>query len=114
MDFNPIVIVAAAVAAFFAARMLRGPRIDGAQARELVEAGAQLVDVRSPAEFASGHIDGAINLPVQSIGSQLDQLDRSRAVVLYCRSGSRSGMAARVLANAGFTSVHNLGPMSAW
>lgn len=114
MDINPFILIAAAVAAFFAARAMRGERIDGQTARELVEAGAQLVDVRTPGEFSAGHIDGALNLPLQTLGSQLDRLDRNRPVVVYCRSGSRSGMARRMLTNAGFSEVHNLGPMHAW
>lgn len=89
-------------------------RVDGAKARELVAAGAQLVDVRTPGEFGGGHIAGARNIPVDTIGSRLGELDKTRPVVVYCRSGGRSAAAAGVLVGAGFSSVSDLGPMSAW
>jgi rhodanese-related sulfurtransferase len=84
-----------------------------AKARQMVEAGALLVDVRSPAEFSGGHIEGALNIPVDQLGSRLGELDRARGVVVYCRSGARSEAARGLLAQAGFE-AHNLGPMSAW
>lgn len=88
-------------------------RIPGPKAKELVDSGAQLVDVRSPAEFASGALPGAINLPVQSLGGSLAQLSKDRPVVVYCASGMRSARAASVLKKAGFE-VHDLGPKAAW
>ena len=89
-------------------------RVDGSGARALVEAGAQLVDVRSPAELRSGHISGAINLPVDRLGTMLSDLDPTGTVVVYCRSGGRSASAARLLLQHGFADVKDLGPMSAW
>ncbi|RME22567.1 MAG: rhodanese-like domain-containing protein [Deltaproteobacteria bacterium] len=90
------------------------PRIDGDTARSLLAAGAQLVDVRTPFEFRSGHLDGAVNIPVDQLPRRLDGLDRQRPVVLYCRTGSRSRRAAGILARAGYTDIHDLGPMSAF
>lgn len=90
------------------------PRIDGDTARSLLAAGAQLVDVRTPFEFQSGHLDGAVNIPVDQLPRRLDGLDRQRPVVLYCRTGSRSRRAAGILARAGYTDIHDLGPMSAF
>jgi phage shock protein E len=92
----------------------RGPRISGAEARRLVKEGAQLVDVRTSGEFASGHIEGALNIPVQDLEARSSELARGRALVVYCRSGQRSGMAARRLKRAGFDQVHDLGAMSRW
>lgn len=89
-------------------------RVDGTTARQLVADGAQLVDVRTPAEYASGHVEGAVNIPVQVIQGQVGQLDKSRGVVVYCRSGGRSARAGQILDSAGFKPVHDLGPMSAW
>lgn len=88
--------------------------VSSAQARQLVQAGAKLVDVRTPAEFAAGHIAGAINIPVQQLDARLQELEQGSAVVLYCRSGRRSGSAARILKAAGFAAVHDLGPMARW
>lgn len=78
--------------------------------------GALLVDVRSPQEFAAGHIEGARNIPIDTLSARLGELGppASTTVVVYCQSGGRSTQAARTLRDAGFTSVHNLGPMSAW
>jgi phage shock protein E len=95
--------------------LTRGGNVGSAQARQLVQAGARLVDVRTPSEFAAGHIPGAINIPLQQLDSRLTELQpKDTPVVLYCRSGGRSGSATRVLKNAGFAAVHYLGPMSRW
>jgi phage shock protein E len=81
----------------------------------LVASGARLVDVRTREEFAAGHIAGAVNIPVDELATRLGELGaRDHDVVVYCASGMRSASAARLLARAGFTSVHDLGPMSAW
>ncbi len=89
--------------------------IDGARARQLIAAGARIIDVRSPKEFAGGHIDGAINVPVQDIetGSVVID-DDQQPTVLYCRSGQRSARAGARLKAMGHHSVYDLGPMSAW
>jgi phage shock protein E len=93
----------------------KGGDTTGAQARELVQAGARLVDVRTRAEFAAGHLPGAINIPVQELAERLPELrPKDTPVVLYCRSGRRSSSAARTLKSAGFAAVHDLGPMGRW
>ncbi|MCB9665302.1 MAG: rhodanese-like domain-containing protein [Alphaproteobacteria bacterium] len=88
-------------------------RIDGTEARRLVAEGALLIDVRSPGEFASGHIQGAKNIPVQQLGARLAEVNVGKTVVLYCASGARSASAQGMLAGQGITAF-NLGPMSAW
>lgn len=111
----PTLLVVAVVLAVGYFMFMKGGDVSGAEARQLVQAGARLVDVRTPAEFAAGHIPGAVNIPVQQIEARMQELDpRDGAVVLYCRSGQRSGSAARILKGAGFTVVHDLGPMSRW
>ena len=77
--------------------------------RQALEDGAQLVDVRTPREFASGALPGAINLPVQYVAGAHVHLDPERPVIVYCRSGSRSEMARMILASLGFADVFNLG-----
>lgn len=89
-------------------------RVDGKRARDLVANGAQLVDVRTPAEFASGHVPGAINIPVHMLSSHVGQLDKAKDIVVYCRSGARSASAASALLQSGFNAVYDLGPISAW
>jgi rhodanese-related sulfurtransferase len=95
--------------------LMKGGDVSGAEARRLVQAGARLIDVRSSAEFAAGHVAGAVNIPVQDLGARLSDLPpKDGAVVVYCRSGHRSRAAARLLKKAGFEAVHDLGPMSRW
>ena len=90
-------------------------RISSKEARELVAGGARLVDVRTPGEFAAGHLDGALNVPVQDLSARFGELGpKERPLVLYCRSGARSARAAGLLRDAGFTAVHDLGGMSRW
>ena len=72
------------------------------EARSLLEDGAQLVDVRVAHEWDAGHIPGASHLPLEELSSRSDELDRGRPVILYCRGGTRSSMAAEALQGAGF------------
>lgn len=89
-------------------------RIDGAKARSLLSEGAVLVDVRSPGEFASGHIEGAQNVPVDRIATLQESVDTSTTVVVYCASGMRSARAGALLKNVGYDSVYDLGSISRW
>ncbi|MDH4169593.1 MAG: rhodanese-like domain-containing protein [Acidimicrobiia bacterium] len=68
----------------------------------------QLIDVREPTEVAAGTLPGAINIPLGELPQRLHELDRSRTVVLLCRSGGRSGKAAEFLVTEGFDDVVNL------
>ena len=77
--------------------------------KSLVDNGALIVDVRSPQEFASGHIDGSVNMPLDSINSKASFLKKGgKPVITCCRSGARSGMAEEVLKKAG-VEVYNGG-----
>lgn len=108
-------LVVAVVSALGYLMVMKSGDVSGAEARQLVVDGARLVDVRTPAEFAAGHIAGAINVPVQELDARISELGpKDAALVVYCRSGRRSGEAARTLKNAGFAAVHDLGPMSRW
>jgi len=69
----------------------------------------QLIDVRTPAEFAEGHLAGALNVPLQDLARQLGKIKRNQPVMLYCRSGNRSGMALQQLRSAGYADLYNLG-----
>jgi rhodanese-related sulfurtransferase len=84
-----------------------GPKVD---ITALIAQGATVLDVRTPAEYKDGHVKGSINLPLQTLGSQMNKLKKDQVIVTCCRSGSRSGMARRQLLAAGFTQVHNGGP----
>ncbi|MFZ5468227.1 MAG: rhodanese-like domain-containing protein [Myxococcota bacterium] len=115
MDWK-IVVVAGVVLAVGWFWWARGAgQIDAGEAKRLVEAGAVLLDVRTPEEFASGHLAGALNIPVQELERRLaDVGPREKPVVVYCRSGMRSGRAKKILSQANFSAVHDLGAMSNW
>lgn len=91
----------------------------GGQAfRERFEAAPnkQLIDVRTPAEFAAASLPGAINLPLGSERFQqaLEQLDPAGAYFVYCRSGSRSGSACQVMGTRGLKAYNLAGGIGAW
>jgi rhodanese-related sulfurtransferase len=82
--------------------------------RQLVEQGALLLDVRTPAEFSEGHVAKALNIPVQELPARLREVGpTTRPVVVYCRSGGRSAAASQILKQAGYQ-VKDIGPMHAW
>jgi phage shock protein E len=86
-----------------------------ADAKKLVTEGALLLDVRTPEEFKDGHVEGAKNIPVQELEKRLAEVgDKSRAVVVYCRSGRRSETAKGILLKAGWKRVENLGGIDNW
>lgn len=89
-------------------------RVSGEQAKELVDAGALLVDVRSPAEFGSGHLYEAVNIPVGELTERVGELPSDRAIVLYCASGMRSGRATSMLQRTGRDDVYDLGAHRNW
>jgi len=72
------------------------------EARKLIDGGAQLVDVRAGHEWDAGRIAGAVHLPLDELAGRVEELNRERPVVLYCRGGNRSTMATDALAAAGF------------
>ena len=111
-DVLVILVLILAVGGFW---LFKRADISPERARELIKQGGLLLDVRSPGEFASGHLDGARNVPIGEIGQHTSELgDSSRPIVVYCASGARSAMAKRTLRSAGFSSVYNLGAMSNW
>jgi rhodanese-related sulfurtransferase len=85
------------------------------QVADLVRDGdAQLVDVREPYEHEAGRIAGDLHIALDRLTSEAGSIDRQRPVVFYCRSGSRSALAAQAFAASGY-SAHNLtGGLAAW
>jgi phage shock protein E len=84
--------------------MNRGGDRSGEVATALA-ANAVVVDVRTPAEFAGGHVPGALNVPLDALPARLGELPADRLIVVYCASGMRSARAASVLRGAGRTVV---------
>ena len=110
---SPIVLIAIPVA--FIVGRLAWFRLRSGKARALVAAGAALIDVRTQGEYEAGHLPDAHNLPLDRLMARPQEAGpRDRPVVLYCASGTRSGLAARTLRRAGYATVVNLGPMFAW
>lgn len=83
-----------------------------AQLPALKQQGATLLDVRSVAEFGHASAPGTVNIPLQELGSRLNEIPRNAPVVVGCASGTRSGMAKLLLKKNGFGPVHNIGAWS--
>ena len=87
-----------------------GDGLDSSTIKGMIESGALLVDVRTPAEFAGEHVEGAINIPLNTLEARLGELGpKDGAIGVYCRSGQRSGSAKGILESKGYESVVNLG-----
>jgi len=84
------------------------------RAAELAESGALVIDVRRDYEFEAGHIAGARHIEMNDLTGTAESLPRDQAVVFYCRSGNRSGMAAAAFREAGFDAYHVAGGLRAW
>ena len=84
-----------------------------AEARAMAAQGALLVDVREPQEWVAGHVEGSRLVPLAGLNAR--DLPRDRPIVLVCRSGNRSGVAARTLEAAGHPDVVNMtGGLTSW
>lgn len=102
-----LLILLAAIIAIFSINALASKRSDIAW--QALEQGAVLIDVRTASEYRADHIEGAVNMPLSSLSKLANPLDRDKAVVVYCRSGSRASHAKRQLYDMGFTHVLNGG-----
>jgi len=80
-----------------------------ADLQAIVNNGAFLVDVRTPSEFAQGHVKGSVNIPLDKVASQLNKFKDKENIIVFCRSGNRSGQAKSILENNGFKNVVNGG-----
>jgi len=93
------------IAAFVAINQMRGIS-RGVSLSEVTN--PQLIDVRSPGEFAAGTLRGAINIPVDELRQKLDDLDKAKETIVFCQVGQRGFVAERILRQKGFDRVHNL------
>lgn len=109
MNWTTILIIAVMVAAFLL--VAKGGQISTKAAASYLKKGAQVIDVRSPGEFKSGHLTNAINIPLDEITATVPQRwpDKSQVLLLHCQSGMRSGVAQKKLAGLGYTNSFNLG-----
>jgi rhodanese-related sulfurtransferase len=85
-------------------------KVAAAEAVDMLE-GRTVIDVRSPAEYGSGHVAGAVNIDVEAdtFDAQIATLDKHEAYLVYCKSGRRSALAAQRMAEAGFTDIVDAG-----
>lgn len=110
-------IVFAGIGAFLVFLVIRRMR-QAAAARRLIADGALVLDLRTLQEFEGGHLDGAHLMPVHELEDRLGEVERlagekTRPIVVYCRSGARSAHAAQILDRAGYTAVSNGGAYAA-
>lgn len=76
---------------------------------DVIARGAVIVDVRTPGEYAGGHVKGSMNIPLASLGSAMGKLKKDVPIVTCCASGMRSSSARSVLQSGGFREVYNGG-----
>jgi phage shock protein E len=84
--------------------------MNGSNVKDMIKAGAKIIDVRTKGEYEDDAYPGAINVPLNVLPAKLDELGpKDQPIVLYCASGARSAQAARFLKQAGYTEVVNAG-----
>ncbi len=83
-----------------------GPKVEY---KELVKAGAQIIDVRTRGEYAGGHVKGSVNIPLNEIGSSANKIKKNVPLITCCASGMRSASAKSTLISMGYKEVHNGG-----
>ena len=77
---------------------------------DLIRSGAKIFDVRTPEEYAEGHYEGAVNIPLNEIESRIDEFSpKDEPIIVYCQSGNRAESARTILIENGYTNVYNAG-----
>jgi hydroxyacylglutathione hydrolase len=91
-------------------------RISAQEAKELIDRGdVQIIDVRQPGEWMTGHVEGAVLIPVDSLFERVAEIEEDKDVLFYCAVGVRSALACEIGAAMDRTRCHNLeGGMDAW
>lgn len=82
---------------------------DNTELKDAIKSGAYLVDVRTPSEFASGSVVGAVNIPLDQVSRNIGKFKGKKNVIVFCRSGNRSGQAKSILKQNGIENVINGG-----
>jgi rhodanese-related sulfurtransferase len=112
-----VALGALAMVLFFASRGRAEGAISPAEAASWIKEkkDLQLIDVRTPLEYAEGHLANAKLIPLQELEGRWTEIDKSKPILLYCRSGHRSGNALRILQDEGYTQAkHMQGGINAW
>ncbi|MFL6202905.1 MAG: rhodanese-like domain-containing protein [Thermoanaerobaculia bacterium] len=90
------------------------PEVTPSEAKQIIDADSQLIDIRTDVEYAAGHISGARHIPLADIQRESTHLDKDQPVVIYCRSGNRSGPAAEAFSASGWNARSIEGGLLAW
>ena len=90
--------------------------ITAAEAADMMVEGVVILDVRTQAEYDEGHIPGAVLLPNDEVAARAGEVlpDKEQTILVYCRSGRRSALAAQALAELGYTAVYDFGGIQSW
>ena len=91
--------------------------ISVSDARAMIQSSSNVlvIDVRTPEEYAQGHLKGAINIPLSDLPLRIGGLEHNRPIIVYCQTGSKSAQASTILVRAGFTKVYSMeGGITAW
>jgi phage shock protein E len=109
MNWTGVVLIGGVVVAIAAFK--RVGLVSARQARAFLRQGAKVIDVRTAAEYGSGHLPETISIPLDQLGDQVGRQapDKNQPLLLHCLSGARSGMGRRMLRQLGYSNVHNLG-----
>ncbi len=109
MNWLPLVIVLVVLLGFFVLK--RASFVSAETARQRLRSGALVIDVRSPGEYNSGHLPGALNIPLGELGAGIARqvADKNQVLLLHCLSGGRSAIARHQLQQMGYSHVFNLG-----
>ena len=83
-----------------------GPKAD---LKELINKGAQIIDVRTNEEYRNGHINGSVNIPLQGLSNNMSKIKKNKPIITCCASGMRSASAKNILKLHGFSEVYNGG-----
>lgn len=106
---SPVTVVLVIFVAYILINKLL--QVSAQKARELIDQGAVIVDVRTPQEFAGGSVKNAINLPLDNIAelARKNIPEKEKPILVFCLSGTRSSMARSILRRSGYKNVFNLG-----
>ncbi len=109
MNLTAWIIIGAEMVTLFALKRISF--VSAEKARRFLHQGALVVDVRDPGEFSSGHVPGAINVPLGNLSDDASRRfrEKNQLLLLHCLSGTRSGIARRQLKKLGYDNVFNLG-----
>lgn len=108
-ELKQYIVPVAIVSMFFGLKVVRA-KVVKAKIPALLKQGAVVVDVRTPREYAAGARSDSLNIPLDTLESNISKLDRNKPVIVCCASGVRSSSAANILKKNGFQQVMNAGP----